>query len=92
MVNIYNIVLLGSAIALGFAFPYIFAFPVALGAFVIVWVCAGYLWASTANAELGALVGLIAVWWAGIFTAAFVVTSIVVYGFFSGIDLSFVLR
>lgn len=87
-----GLLLYGIPIGLGFAFGYIFTLPVNIALSVIAASVAGWLFWSTRNAELGSLVGVIAVVEVGIFLVSLWITIAVVTGFVMHIDLSWLLR
>lgn len=79
-----------SCIALGFLVAYFLAFPIAITVLVAVIIFGLYMLWTTRDAELGVIIGWMAAWWSGIFTAVFAVTAFFVY--VNYIDMSWILR
>jgi hypothetical protein len=85
-----KLLLNGLPIVLGIGCAMIFAAPVALILAAIAAAIAGWLLWATKDAELGAMIGIIAAWEAVLFVTPLLLTLAVLYGF--TLDLSWVLR
>ena len=90
MLPLSPILYYGSSISLGFLVAYFLAWPIALFILAAVIIFGFYMLWAWRNAELGIIIGWIAAWWSGIFTAVFVVTAFFAYGNY--INLSWIFR
>jgi hypothetical protein len=87
-----KLVMWGVPILLGFMCGFFFTLPVNIAISAVAGGAGGWMLWSTRNHEIGALVGVIAMFLAGIFLVSLWVTIASVSGFAMHVDLSWLLR